>query len=348
MLEREMLQGKGVSRHVELLSKWRAPLMGIAIFWIVLYHSEMLFPGKLQYLEAWGYGGVDIFLYLAGMGVAYSLKKDGDTVGFLLRRVKRLAPAYLPFMLVFLVKRIYDSIALGNTLETLRNFLGNFFMTGWFNNLSFQFNWYIQALVWYYILSPVLFQIIQKVKEKWWRCFLLILVLSVLIVTCFNTPMCVVACRLPIFVLGMLMPELKGKKCNHILYTIVMYTAMIVGGGLLYFWSERNELSLLWSCGMTWYIFLFITPGLCHLMAKAVDLLACVKVGKAIIWVLKELGDSSFEIYLLHLPLFVRYWSGQKGNIFWLCLIPVGILAGWIYHKAIKLITKMIVQKTQS
>ena len=45
-------------------------------------------------LGAYGYGGVEIFLFLSGIGIALSLSKSPTFMNFIFRRVSRILPAY--------------------------------------------------------------------------------------------------------------------------------------------------------------------------------------------------------------------------------------------------------------
>lgn len=62
-----------------LISQYRNSLMGFAILWIIVYHfylviqpiDQSVFPVRI------GYGGVDIFLLLSGLGLYYSYTVGG-------------------------------------------------------------------------------------------------------------------------------------------------------------------------------------------------------------------------------------------------------------------------------
>ena len=65
---------------LELLSKYRTPLMGLSALLIIIchastYHVEM--PPVVRFLLSFGNVGVDIFLFLSGVGCCYSLNRGG-------------------------------------------------------------------------------------------------------------------------------------------------------------------------------------------------------------------------------------------------------------------------------
>ena len=73
------------------------------MLWILLFHIPMELPGAgLRLFRQLGYGGVDLCLFASGVGCFYSLSKDPDAGRFLGRRLWRLGPVYLIFMLFWL------------------------------------------------------------------------------------------------------------------------------------------------------------------------------------------------------------------------------------------------------
>ena len=60
---------------IERVSKYRNALMGISILWIMVHHSGLNLPNPVFALKRTGYAGVDIFMFLSGLGCAVSLRK---------------------------------------------------------------------------------------------------------------------------------------------------------------------------------------------------------------------------------------------------------------------------------
>lgn len=77
----------GSLSDINIVSKYRSPLMGFAISWIIVYHYYLViqpinlsvFPVRI------GYGGVDIFLLLSGLGLYYSYTMRGGEGIFITR-----------------------------------------------------------------------------------------------------------------------------------------------------------------------------------------------------------------------------------------------------------------------
>ena len=94
-----------------VLSKYRSELMGAAMLWVMLFHAaDLTFPiPGLDLFRAAGFGGVDIFILLSAMGLSLSLsRRDQEYGAFLVRRARRILPAYFVVMVpytLFLILR---------------------------------------------------------------------------------------------------------------------------------------------------------------------------------------------------------------------------------------------------
>ena len=86
--------------HRQWVSRYREEIKGLAILWIVFFHTRLYLPGGFDLLRALGYGGVDIFLFIMGMGLHRSLSRQPELRGYLGRRFARILPAYLPVLLL--------------------------------------------------------------------------------------------------------------------------------------------------------------------------------------------------------------------------------------------------------
>lgn len=87
------------------ISKYRNELFGVAIISIItLHHFEDVGGGKL-YLNFIGAIGVDIFMFLSGMGLCFSMKKNSNIKDFYIRRIRRILPTYLLVAGLFYISR---------------------------------------------------------------------------------------------------------------------------------------------------------------------------------------------------------------------------------------------------
>lgn len=87
-------------------SKYRTELMGLAIVMVVFHHltlrtSAGLLGKGYMFLRVTGAMGVDIFLFLSGLGLFYSFRKNPDIKAFYKKRLIRIIPTYVHlFMLL--------------------------------------------------------------------------------------------------------------------------------------------------------------------------------------------------------------------------------------------------------
>ena len=87
----------------DILSKYRSVLMGLTILSIIYFHftedcvnsQYNLHPFIVNYKQYIGSCGVDIFLFLSGLGLYYSLKKDRNKREYFRKRFSRILIPYL-------------------------------------------------------------------------------------------------------------------------------------------------------------------------------------------------------------------------------------------------------------
>lgn len=146
--------------RLSTLYKHRTVWMGIAILWVIFFHSGLVVSNaRIAYIENIGYGGVDIFMFASGLGVYFSYTKDYDSTAFMGRRLKRLAPVYLPFIVVWILYKFMQGEYPINAA------IGNFFAVQGFTGLGNEFNWYITSLLVVYILTPFFGGLIDKINK---------------------------------------------------------------------------------------------------------------------------------------------------------------------------------------
>ena len=133
----------------ELVSRNRAIIMGVAMILVVLYHQNFENEGLLwDFFHRYGYWGADLFLFISGMGIANSLEKN-TTRKYYINRCWRLLPACLITGIISLA-----FIRLRGSMDTLQ-------FPIWFY-LTSMTNWYITAIIVYYVVAPFLFALTKK------------------------------------------------------------------------------------------------------------------------------------------------------------------------------------------
>ena len=279
------------------LFKHRFIWMGVAMLWIIFFH----FPFQISFLplrifKIIGYGGVDIFLFASGLGCYFSYSKNRNPLTFIKRRISRLAPVYLPFIVVWVSYQYFSKKI------PLQAAIGNVFAVQGFTNLGNDFNWYITGLILCYILTPFFFEIIEKTK-KWAQLLGIIALLLMITITFWNTTNeIIIVTRLPIFAIGMYFA--KMSEGEHPVLTLkstcYLFLTSVVGFVILGIFILFLE-SYLWSYGLYWYPFILITPGLCIFISIISETMMKYKITRGFILLLKSIGEYSFELYLVHI-----------------------------------------------
>ena len=72
------------------ISTFRSELMGWSILWIMMLHFTFNQIKPLGFIAQYGFAGVDIFLFVSGFGLFYSLNKDHNLVSFYRKRLLRI------------------------------------------------------------------------------------------------------------------------------------------------------------------------------------------------------------------------------------------------------------------
>ena len=278
------------------LLKYRQAWLGIALLWVMFFHCPFEF-GPLNYLRRIGYGGVDICLFASGIGCFYSLSSEPNIIHFMKRRVKRLVPTYIIFIIAWLFWQytIGDfnlQMALGNLLA-LQNLTGH----------GNAFNWYISAIFVLYILAPYFKIVAQQASTTRKIAFLLFLIISSIPFWNAGTYLITIT-RFPVFYIGMLFADLcnKNKQIEKI-HVICMITTFLLGIGFLLF-SFAFAYDYMWGYGLYWYPFILIAPPLCMIISFVCMVLEKAKLTKPMVTFLHLCGNYSFELYLIHIPLF--------------------------------------------
>ena len=158
--------------NIKKMMSYRAVWMGVAILWIMFFHSGLKLEGPLIGIKVIGYGGVDIFILASGLGNYYSYLRDEKPLNFLKRKLFRLAPIYIPFICVWCALKVVSGKL--SLLYVPGNILG---IQG-FSSEGESFNWYLTCIMICYLLTPYLASFVRKSSFK--KNILLVLVLIII------------------------------------------------------------------------------------------------------------------------------------------------------------------------
>ena len=318
----------------ERISRYKAHLMGIAVMIVVYghllyYHSGLMNYEDLNFTEWYTLGSVEMFMFISGFGIYQSLRKNRDAWTFYGRRLGRLLPSFLPVMLAWCgVNLLAGKVRLGEAV-------GNLTAMGWWFQTGNQFNWYVPAILVLYLLSPLLFDCIQKKKTAW--AFGALVILNV---AGWRSNLLMAVSRFPTYFLGMYFGsryaagQVPTKK-QVAIWSVLGVAAMAV---MPYFFLIGRK--YLWYYGMYWNLFFVSTPLCMFLTTKLLEAQGRTRIGRGINKVWAFLGTRSFEIYLCHLAL---YDSCLKLHIQgwpqWIAIAALGTAIGIAFHQVVEVCT---------
>lgn len=210
----DLVKAMGIGQSVtfsELTQKTsccRTHLMGVAMLMVILFHC------RIMPFFWFGYWGVDIFLFLSGFSIYFSLSKKGTLPIFYLKRFLRIMPGAIICGIAF----FYMGYAHGEKDIAL-----------WGLNL-----WYVRSILIFYFLSPFLFIFLKRWKTKA-LLFLIILaeVTAYLFADCIYVGRILTVtlswsfARLPIYLLGMALPIFSKEKEISVSIRCLLFSALV-------------------------------------------------------------------------------------------------------------------------
>lgn len=240
--------------NISEVSTFRSQLMGIATLMIFFGHTVFYGQGTINYgilndIVTLGYSGVDIFLFLSGFGLVYSIKRNNKRT-FYSHRVSRLLPSVIFIMILYCVTNIKGADI------------------NWFNPLFwFQEYWYIGFCIVSYILFPYLYNF--SLKRNGYGILVVALLISLGLLFPFiirkeaqSTAYSCFLTRIPIFILGMLFAL---NKCHKMFSARVLLILLVFGLVSLIPYKLNNDLggNIYFN---TYYSIFLITPPLLQLV----------------------------------------------------------------------------------
>lgn len=206
-------------KDIELvnISRFRAEHMGMAMLFVILFHVALPRNDMFFGLRRMGNIGVDMFLFLSGIGLWYSwskLKIDSiatfgrEYLRFYGRRLKRIYPAWIVIACLFYIPRFDGKHWVDLFGDILINW--DFWIR---DELTF---WYIPATMMLYLFAPPYMELVRR--HPIYRWLVLVMVMWCILVQWVSPIHHAVGhieifwSRVPIFFLGINMGEMVKKK----------------------------------------------------------------------------------------------------------------------------------------
>ncbi len=322
-----------------LLSRYRGELMGIAMVYVMLFHAYELSDNFLPFkaFRSMGFAGVDLFLVLSGMGICCSLaRRRGESYGaYLGRRLRRLLPAF------WLVVGIY-SVALAAAGRISPDVIfWNLSTLSYWLNIPDGFNWYISAILVFYLAAPLYFRLFHRCRRKEWLTLAIYLIGYILYRVAWSVRLLYLPdflLRIPDFAMGFLAATyvMEGKKLTP-RHLMVWALALLFGLAVVPGWRVQPVIFPL-----TLAVTAAVMP-VCLILCK---LLAWYP-GRWVSAFLRMVGGSSLEIYLLNVIITREYdllapWLDHDPLhiTFYLVAYTLNIVLGVLLHRGLERIMR--------
>lgn len=319
------------------ISRFRGALMGIAMLIIILFHVDLARSDMFFGLRRMGNLGVDMFLFLSGIGLWFSWMKTPSYRHFYFRRLIRIYPAWLIIACLYYLPRlhVHDAASLVNLIGEI-GFNWNFWLH---DELSF---WYIPAIMMLYLFAPPYMELIRRHSVYRW---LPVVMIMWCILVEWVTPIHhavghleIFWSRVPIFFIGINMGEMVRQKRTVDGQGIWMLIIMFVMTSVSCFFLEQERHGQ----------FPLFVERMLYIPLTITFILICNRVlRRTPKWVngaLAFVGSLSLECYLIHLHFVLDYlpkaWSYWP--TFLACVVATLPLA-WVLSKIVDWIAKKII-----
>ena len=285
---------------ISIISEKRKEIMGVSILLIILFHSSFelsnyILNSIFVFFKDLAQIGVDIFLFLSGLGCYYSMYKDNNTLHFYKKRLLRIFPTYIICVFVRMVIEILLFNSHFIPLVIVYSLI-SFFV---YNILSV---WFISAIVTCYIFFPLIYSIILNKRQffNFLLCLSLFIPLIVSII-CKNFDIKVPVSneiffvRIPVFLFGVVC----GKRINDkAIIKFQKYKVSIIFLMFMILILINKKFNPYKTLLFTRWLFNFVVPCLIVLIGYALKWveLKC----NVVVSVLGYFGEITLELYLLH------------------------------------------------
>lgn len=305
-------------------SKYRNQLFGIAIILILLFHSTIFVNyGKLNVVLSQFNLGVEMFLFLSGMGLYFSYSKKPGYLQFEKKRFLTVGIVYLIISLPFCIWQ--------NTVQN-RSFLYFLFdlssISYWFKTENSP-GWYVSLILILYIIYPLLYKFIFGNNKNNYRA---VIVTSLIIVAFVASIyflsrkadvfwLCVERAytRIPVFVLGCYCGKLIYEKQKFGIKSALFFAFCLLSV------IGMNSINFRLRYFLTVLPIMF---GMILIIYLLVDVFRIKLIGH----VLEFFGGITLELYLVHnyISEILQYYNLRK-PIYYLITVVVSVPASYAF-----------------
>lgn len=160
--------------NYQLLSRYRAALMGLAMIFVMFFHVPMA-KGELMYgVVRLGNIGVDMFLFLSGIGLWFSWMKTPQWGSFYRKRILRIYPTWLLIACLYYIPDYFGTDILGQfhygteigwhstKSPDLLHLVANIMVNWSFWRIDDGAFWFIPSILAMYTFAPFYMELIRR------------------------------------------------------------------------------------------------------------------------------------------------------------------------------------------
>lgn len=312
------------------LSRFRGPLMGIAMLVVMMFHVGFSRHDTFWFcVNRCGNVGVDMFLFLSGIGLWYAWTKGQPSTlhHFYCRRFVRIYPAWL------LLSSLYYIPLYMEGKFSLWQTVGNI-LIGWrlWSGFVDEF-WFIPMILVFYLVAPFYMMLIRR-QRVWSWLPVVAMVFCVLLQYWKPLNMTlghleILFSRVPIFLLGINAGQWvkEDRQLPADAFWLLLLTFVLSLGVCVNF-----------EDGLRGRFPLFLERMVYIPLSISAMLLLCKALSHAPQWLtgaLTFVGTVSLELYLVHVNFVLKYLRPYNLG-YWLTLLlmtVIALLLAWLIHK---------------
>lgn len=298
--------------------------MGWSILWIMMLHFTFNQIKTLGFIAQYGFAGVDIFIFVSGFGLFYSLDKYDNLMSFYRKRLLRIFPTY--YIIGFITNLLV-------THDDILPFLFRYSTLGFWIGCKYA-DWFIPSIILLYFIAPVIKKVIEK---KWYLSICTIIVCIYLTALYFADKEYIIdrshfflLYRVPAFIFGMTCAYWLKKNRPNKYFIYIMFLGIPF---FLYFYPLHHQIY-----NYKYYSLAFLLP------IFLIIFILLSKYMRGISLILKLIGKASLEIYLIQGIFFIHVingttsvfseWHDILSILMIIASIILGILSHWIIDKS--------------
>lgn len=318
------------------ISRFRAEQMGAAMLFVILFHVALDRGDPFYGLRRCGNVGVDIFLFLSGVGLWFSWVKTPDVLRFYRRRLLRIVPTWIVVATAFYLP---DYLGARRFSRSLVDLIGDITINWDFwlhDELTF---WYVPAIMALYLVAPWYMRLVQSRPVYRWLPLLMVIwcvmVQWVLPIHHAVGHIEIFWSRVPIFFIGINFGEMvrTRRQLSSDAVWLLLVTFLMTFGTCLYLEQVRHGQFPLFVERMLYIPFTVCTVLVMNRIFR--------RTPQWVNSLFRFVGALSLEAYLIHIhfvlvyvqPYHLGYW------LTFLVTVAITLPIAWLLQRLIGLVT---------